>query len=76
MPQMDEGSPMDDKRRGVALTIKSCLESLKEDATKSDLGDLARFIGLAAMAAEDAVLSQDSGSLGVQAFASPNVGHC
>lgn len=37
----------------VALAIKSCLESLMGDATRYDMDELARFIGLAALAAEE-----------------------
>ncbi|WP_372394492.1 hypothetical protein ABMY26_05570 [Azospirillum sp. HJ39] len=37
----------------VALSIKSRLESLVVDAARCDMDDLARFIGLAALAAED-----------------------
>lgn len=67
---------MDDKRT-VALGLKSCLESLKDDATRADLADLARFIGLAVLAAEEAAAgSKDAKENRVLAFASSSVGHC
>jgi hypothetical protein len=67
---------MDDKQRGMALTIKSCLDTLKEDATNNALFDLARFIGLAALAAEEAALSEDSQAAPVKVFNTTSVGHC
>lgn len=67
---------MEDKRRGVALTIKSCLESLMIDAERCDLEDLARFIGLAALAAEDAARARDSRRASPGSFTSPEYGHC
>lgn len=67
---------MDDSRRGMALSIKSRLESLKNDAADSGLGDLARFIGLAALAAEDVVLSGDAQTPEMRVYAASNAGHC
>jgi len=63
-------------RRGVALAIKSCLDSLKDDAARSDLEDLARFIGLAAMAAEEAALADDPKTAQMRALMAGSVGHC
>lgn len=40
--------------REVAIAIKRCLESLVQDAKRSHMGDLAEFLALAALAAEDA----------------------
>lgn len=44
-------------RANVALAIKSCLDSLMNDATRCDMDDLARFIALAALAAEEEALA-------------------
>lgn len=63
-------------RRGVALAIKSCLDSLQADAERSALDDLARFIGLAALAAEEAATAQDPKSVHFQALMAGGVGHC
>ena len=49
-------------RADVALAIKSCLDSLMADATRCDLDDLAKFISLAALAAEEAALPTSSGA--------------
>lgn len=67
---------MIEDRRDVALAIKSCLDSLMDDATKSDLADLARFIGLAAMAAEEAALEHDTKSMHLKALMAGGYGHC
>ncbi|HYG85339.1 MAG TPA: hypothetical protein VD978_03695 [Azospirillum sp.] len=67
---------MFEDRRGVALAIKSCLDSLKDDAERSALDDLARFIGLAAMAAEEAAVAHDPKTLQLQALMAGGVGHC
>lgn len=63
-------------RRGVALAIKSCLDSLQGDAEKCDLDDLARFIGLAAMAAEEAALAHDPKGMHLKALMAGGAGHC
>jgi|AGTN01.1.fsa_nt_gi hypothetical protein len=67
---------MREDRRGVALAIKSCLDSLQHDAATCDLEDLARFIGLAALAAEEAAMAQDPQALHLKALMSGGVGHC
>lgn len=67
---------MFEDRRGVALAIKSCLDSLKDDAARSDLDDLARFIGLAAMAAEEAAMAADPRAQQLKALMAGGVGHC
>lgn len=46
--------PQMDRPENVALAIKRCLDSLASDARQSRMLDLAHFIGLAALAAEDA----------------------
>ncbi len=71
-----KGDQMFEDRRGVALAIKSCLDSLKDDAARSDLDDLARFIGLAAMAAEDAAMAADPKAMQLKALMAGGVGHC
>ncbi|WP_377806998.1 hypothetical protein ABNQ38_11620 [Azospirillum sp. A29] len=53
---------MKDDRADVALAIKACLDSLGSDAARSDLDDLAKFIELAALAAEEAALSTSRGA--------------
>lgn len=40
--------------REVAMAIKRCLESLVKDARRSSMGDLAEFLALAVLAADDA----------------------
>ncbi|WP_245838050.1 hypothetical protein [Niveispirillum lacus] len=40
--------------RDVAIAIKRCLESLVKDARRSQMGDLAEFLALAVLAADDA----------------------
>lgn len=67
---------MRDDRRGVALAIKSCLDSLQQDAACSDLEDLARFIGLAALAAEEAAMAHDPQSAQLKALMAGGIGHC
>lgn len=67
---------MDDTRRGMALSIKSRLESLKNDAADLGLGDLACFIGLAALAAEDAILCGDAKTSDMRAYTASTIGHC
>jgi hypothetical protein len=71
-----KGDLMFEDRRGVALAIKSCLDSLKDDAERSDLDDLARFIGLAAMAAEEAAMAADPKAMQLKALMAGGVGHC
>jgi len=67
---------MEDDRRGVALTIKSCLESLMIDAERYDLEDLRRFLGLAALAADDAAGPREARRASPGTFTSPEFGHC
>lgn len=40
--------------RETAMAIRRCLESLVKDARRGDLGDLAEFLSLAVLAADDA----------------------
>jgi len=67
---------MREDRRDVALAIKSCLDSLQNDAERSELGDLARFISLAALAAEEAALAHDSKAGQLHALVVGSIGHC
>lgn len=67
---------MRDDRRGVALAIKSCLDSLQHDAAKSELEDLARFIALAALAAEEAAGAADPKTAHMNALMAGTLGHC
>lgn len=39
----------------VAMAIKRCLESLVKDARRSQMADLAEFLALAVLAADDAL---------------------
>lgn len=67
---------MKDDRRSVALAIKSCLDSLRHDAEDCALDDLARFIGLAALAAEEAALAHDPQAAQLKALMAGGMGHC
>ena len=67
---------MMDERREVALAIKSCLDSLMSDATRCDLDDLARFISLAALAAEEAAVAHDPHAVRLKALMATGAGHC
>lgn len=70
------GITMMDERRDVALAIKSCLDSLMNDAAKCDLDDLARFISLAALAAEEAAMAFDPKATQLKALMAGGAGHC
>lgn len=70
------GSAMREDRRDVALAIKSCLDSLQDDAIRCALDDLARFIGLAALAAEEAAVAHDPRSAQIKALMTGDAGHC
>jgi hypothetical protein len=67
---------MTDRRRDLALAIKSCLDSLAEDAANNDMVDLARFVGLAALAAEEAAQAADPHSNMLKALMAGEAGHC
>lgn len=67
---------MIDERRDVALAIKSCLDSLLSDATRCDLADLARFLGLASLAAEEAAEANDRQTVQLKTLMSGEAGHC
>jgi len=67
---------MTDQRRDLALAIKSCLDRLAEDAAGSDLGELAHFISLASLAAEEAAQAADPRSNLLKALMSGQAGHC
>jgi hypothetical protein len=63
-------------RRDLALAIRACLNSLADDAAGSDLMDLARFIRLAATAAEEAAEACDPRSALLKTLMSGEAGHC
>ncbi len=67
---------MFDDKRDVALAIKSCLDSLKDDAERCALDDLACFLGLAAMAAEEAVIAHDPKTAHLHTLMTSSAGHC
>lgn len=67
---------MGEQRRNKALAIKSCLDSLADDATRSDMSELAHFISLAALAAEDAAQAADPQVARLKAPMSETAGHC
>jgi len=67
---------MTDRRRDLALAIKSCLDSLAEDAANNDMVDLARFVGLAALAAEEAAQAADPRANLLKAMMAGEAGHC
>ncbi|HSK39148.1 MAG TPA: hypothetical protein VK943_05220 [Arenibaculum sp.] len=67
---------MSESRRDLALAIKSCLESLAEDAAGGDMGELAHFISLAALAAEEAATAADPRGDLLNALLASEAGHC
>ncbi|WP_207485019.1 hypothetical protein [Arenibaculum pallidiluteum] len=64
------------QRRDLALAIKSCLDSLAEDAARADLAELAHFVGLAALAAEEAARAADPRGDMLKGLMSGSAGHC
>ncbi len=67
---------MSDHRRDKALAIKVCLDSLARDAAEDDMSELARFISIAALAAEDAAQSFDPKAEMLRALMAGEAGHC
>ncbi|MBP2229856.1 hypothetical protein [Azospirillum agricola] len=67
---------MTDERRDVALAIKSCLDSLMSDAARCDLDDLARFLSLASLAAEEAAVAHDPKATRLKVLMASGAGHC
>lgn len=67
---------MTHRRRDLALAIKSCLDSLAQDARTNDLAELAHFVSLAALAAEEAAQSADPQANLLKALMSGEAGHC
>ncbi len=67
---------MIDERRDMALAIKSCLDSLMGDAARWHLEDLARFISLAALAAEEAAVAHDPKAARLKTLMESGAGHC
>lgn len=51
----------------VAMAIKRCLESLVRDARRSQMDDLAEFLALAALAADDAAKARRKAAASVTA---------
>ncbi len=51
---------MSERQRETALAIKRCLDSLAVDARRDRLPELAHFIALAAMAADEAANGGDT----------------
>ncbi|EWY40504.1 hypothetical protein N825_35090 [Skermanella stibiiresistens SB22] len=67
---------MSDSRRDLALAIKSCLDSLARDAANNDLAEVAQFVSLAALAAEEAAQAADPHANLLKALMSGQAGHC
>lgn len=67
---------MTEDRRNLALAIKSCLDELERQAGAVGLADLAHFISLAALAAEDAAIAHDPQGATLKALTAPAAGHC
>ncbi|QQP89637.1 hypothetical protein IGS68_27355 [Skermanella sp. TT6] len=67
---------MTHRRRDLALAIKSCLDSLAQDARNNELAELAHFVSLAALAAEEAAQSADPQANLLKALMSGEAGHC
>jgi hypothetical protein len=67
---------MSEHRRDLALAIKSCLDNLAEDAARGHMGELAHFISLAALAAEEAAAAADPRSDLLKALMAGEAGHC
>ncbi|UEM03791.1 hypothetical protein JL101_028250 [Skermanella rosea] len=67
---------MTHRRRDLALAIKSCLDSLAQDAKNNELAELAHFVSLAALAAEEAAQSADPQANLLKALMSGEAGHC
>ncbi len=67
---------MTDDRRNVAIAIRSCLVDLERRANRTGLGDLAHFIGLAVLAAEDAVAANAMNDTIVRVVNGTPAGHC
>lgn len=67
---------MSESRRDLAIAIKSCLESLADDAARGEMGELAHFISLAALAAEEAAAAADPRGDLLKALLAGEAGHC
>ena len=67
---------MTDDRRNVAIAIRSCLVELERRANRTGMGDLAHFIGLAVLAAEDAVAANAMNDTIVRVVNGTPAGHC
>jgi hypothetical protein len=67
---------MTDDRRNVAIAIRSCLVELERRANRTGLGDLAHFVGLAVLAADDAVAANAMNEAIVRVLNGNPAGHC
>jgi hypothetical protein len=67
---------MVEDRRNAAIAIKSCLVDLERRANRMGLGDLAHFIALAALAADDAVAANAANEAMIRTLTSTTAGHC
>ncbi len=63
-------------KQEIAHAIKSCLDDIMSDATRCDLDDLARFISLAALAAEEAAAAHDPKAARLRQLMSGDAGKC
>ena len=67
---------MVEDRRNAAIAIKSCLIDLERRARRMELVDLAHFIALAALAADDAVTANSPNEAMIRTLTSTTAGHC
>jgi len=70
---------MDQQRRELAMAIKLCLDSLARDATAYNMSELAHFVSLAALAAEEVAGKQPAQQQEAEWFsrhAANGIGHC
>ena len=59
----------------VAMAIKRCLESLVRDARRSQMDDLAEFLALAALAADDAAKARRKAAAAVRSGTTSDLVH-
>jgi len=68
---------MSERKRDVALAIKRCLDSLVFDAKQGEMPELAHFLGIASLAAEDAARMADAHArLAADLMGREPMGHC
>jgi hypothetical protein len=75
-PVPEGRATMSEDRRNLALAIRSCLDELERQAAAGGLADLAHFIGLAGLAADDAAMAADPHASLLKALSSGTAGHC